>query len=175
MCVSLLRGNIDTRIKQLHANKYDAIILSLAGLQRLNLENNVTEVLSQNDFSPAACQGVVGIQAHKKNNFMNLFSKLNNLNTQTECLAERKILKIINANCNSPVSVVSKIIKSEIEIKVQFLNHFGVNLFSKTYRDLKHNYSQLSDLIGHEIINEVGKKQIEKLNSLENDFDYAPA
>ena len=96
------------------------------------------------------------------------------MNTQTECLAERKILKI-NANCNSPVSVVSKIIKSEIEIKVQFLNHFGVNLFSKTYRDLKHNYSQLSDLIGHEIINEVGKKQIEKLNSLENDFDYAPA
>ena len=36
LSVSLLRGNIDTRIKQLHAKKYDAIILSLAGLQKLN-------------------------------------------------------------------------------------------------------------------------------------------
>ena len=52
LSVCLLRGNIDTRIKQLHAKKYDAIILSLAGLQRLNLENHVTEVLNQDDFSP---------------------------------------------------------------------------------------------------------------------------
>ena len=175
LVVSLLRGNIDTRIKQLHAKKYDAIILSLAGLQRLNLESNVTEVLNQDDFSPAACQGVVGIQAHKENNFINLFSKLNNANTQIECLAERKILKIINANCNSPISVVSKIIKNEIEIKVQFLNHFGINLFSETYRGLKNNYDQLSETIGNEIMNELGKKQIQQLNNLENDFDYTPA
>ena len=54
--------------------KYDAIILSLAGLQKLNLESNVTEVLNQDDFSPAACR-VVGIQAHRENNFLRLFAK----------------------------------------------------------------------------------------------------
>ena len=37
--IKLLRGNVDTRIKKLRENNYDAIILSLAGLKRLNLEN----------------------------------------------------------------------------------------------------------------------------------------
>ena len=174
LSVSLLRGNIDTRIKQLQAKKYDAIILSLAGLQRLNLENHVTEVLNQNDFLPAACQGVVGVQAHKKNNYADLFSKLNHTKTQTECLAERNVLRVINANCNSPVSVVSKIINNEIEIKVQLLNHFGESMFSKMYRDLESNYKQLSEIVGEEIISEVGKTTIEQLNNLENDFDYTP-
>ena len=174
LAVSLLRGNIDTRIKQLHAKKYDAIILSLAGLQKLNLENNVTEVLNQDDFSPAACQGVVGIQAHKENNFLSLFAKVNNVNTQIQCIAERNVLKIINANCNSPISVVAKILKNEIQIKVQLLDHLGETIFVKTYRDVKEKYEELSAAIGNEIIREVGEKHIEQLNNLENDFDYTP-
>ena len=174
LSVCLLRGNIDTRIKQLHAKKYDAIILSLAGLQRLNLENHVTEVLNQDDFSPAACQGAVGVQALKNNNYLSIFSKKNNLTTQTECQAERKVLKIINANCNSPISVVSRIINNEIRIKVQFLNHMGESIFSKTYIDIKDHYDQLSEMIGKEIVKKVGEKQIEQLNKLENDFDYTP-
>ena len=174
LAVRLLRGNIDTRIKQLHAKKYDAIILSLAGLQKLNLENNVTEVLNQDDFSPAACQGVVGIQAHKENNFLSLFAKVNNVNTQIQCIAERNVLKIINANCNSPISVVAKILKNEIQIKVQLLDHLGEMIFVKTYRDVKDKYEELSAAIGNEIIREVGEKNIEQLNNLENDFDYTP-
>ena len=174
LAVRLLRGNIDTRIKQLHTKKYDAIILSLAGLQKLNLENNVTEVLNQDDFSPAACQGVVGIQAHKENNFLSLFAKVNNVNTQIQCIAERNVLKIINANCNSPISVVAKILKNEIQIKVQLLDHLGEMIFVKTYRDVKNKYEKLSAEIGNEIIREVGEKQIEQLNNLENDFDYTP-
>ena len=174
LAVSLLRGNIDTRIKQLHAKKYDAIILSLAGLQKLNLENNVTEVLNQDDFSPAACQGVVGIQAHKENNFLSLFAKVNNVNTQIQCIAERNVLKIMNANCNSPISVVAKILKNEIQIKVQLLDHLGETIFVKTYRDVKEKYEELSAAIGNEIIREVGEKHIEQLNNLENDFDYTP-
>ena len=174
LSVSLLRGNIDTRVKQLHAKKYDAIILSLAGLQRLNLEKNVTEVLSQDDFSPAACQGVVGIQAHKENNFLSLFAKINNLNTQIQCIAERNVLKMINANCNSPISVVAKILKDEIQIKVQLLDHLGKIIFVKTYRDVKNKYEELSEAIGNEIIRKVGEKKIDQLNNLENDFDYTP-
>ena len=174
LSVCLLRGNVDTRINQLRAKKYDAIILSLAGLQKLNLENNVTEVLSQNDFSPAACQGVVGIQARKEDIFANLFQKINDLKTQIECTAERRVLKIINANCNSPISVVSKIINDQIQIKVQLLNHTGETIFFKNYNDSVKKYERLTDAIGNEIMSEVGEKQIEQLNELENDFDYTP-
>ena len=62
----MLRGNVDTRIKKLRENNYDAIILSFAGLKRLGLLDHVTEELNEKNFLPAACQGTIGIQAKKK-------------------------------------------------------------------------------------------------------------
>ena len=95
------------------------------------------------------------------------------MNTQIQCIAERNVLKIINANCNSPISV-AKILKMKYKLKVQLLDHLGEMIFMKTYRDVKDKYEELSAAIGNEIIREVGEKQIEQLNNLENDFDYTP-
>ena len=64
--IKLLRGNVDTRINKLKNKEYDAIILAYAGLKRLGLENNITEILDQQAFLPAGGQGVVGIQSKKK-------------------------------------------------------------------------------------------------------------
>ena len=47
-------------------------------------------------------------------------------------------------------------------------------IFVKTYKDVKDKYEELSEAIGNEIVKEVGEKQIEQLNNLENDFDYTP-
>ena len=66
--IKLLRGNVDTRLRKLKDNEYDAIILSLAGLQRINAEHLVTEVLSFDYFLPASCQGAVSLQVKKNNN-----------------------------------------------------------------------------------------------------------
>ena len=49
--IKLLRGNVDTRIKKLRENNYDAIILSFAGLKRLGLLDQVTEELDDEQFS----------------------------------------------------------------------------------------------------------------------------
>ena len=64
--IKLLRGNVDTRIDKLNHKQYDAIILSLAGLQRLKKDKLVTEVLDYENFLPAASQGAVAIQAKKR-------------------------------------------------------------------------------------------------------------
>ena len=48
-----------------------------------------------------------------------------------------------------------------------------VKLFLKTTMIGK-KYERLADAIGNEIMSEVGEKQIEQLNELENDFDYTP-
>ena len=50
LSIKLLRGNVDTRIEKLKRNEYDAIILSLAGLQRLGMQNLVSEVLDNENF-----------------------------------------------------------------------------------------------------------------------------
>ncbi len=169
--IKLLRGNVDTRIRKLYNNEYDAIILSLAGLQRLQKENIVTEVLDFNSFLPAACQGAVGIQAKKDSDFKTLFKDLNDQNTELECRAEREILRLINANCNSPVSVLAKVKNDDLSISFEILDHSGEVLFEKNIQSTKFKYKESCMLLSKEIIRAVGQKKINELDKLD-DFNY---
>ena len=174
LCIKLLRGNVDTRIQKLKNQEYDAIILSLAGLARLNLEHLVTEVLDFKLFLPAACQGAVGVQALKSSNVIDTFSSINNIQTQMECMAERRVLKNINANCNSPVSIYAKIIQDKITLEFEMFDHQGNKIFKKSLADEKQKYLNLSDKLSEEIVSNLGQEKIDELDKLKNDFDYTP-
>ena len=172
LSIKLLRGNVDTRIQKLRNNEYDAVILSLAGLARLNLDHLVSEVLEHNLFLPAACQGAVGVQALKRSEVKKILAPINDPQTQTECMAERRVLKNINANCNSPVSIYANINKNNITIQFEIFDHHGNKIFEKSKEDLKENYVKLCDELGEEIINTVGQTKINELDNLKSDFDY---
>ena len=174
LSIKILRGNIDTRIKKLLANEYDAIILSEAGLERIGQTNLITEVLSHKYFLPAACQGAIGIQAMQGGNFKKIFKSLNDYNTEVESFAERSVLRCINANCNSPVSVFARIHEGEIEIACDIFDHSGSKLFHKTVINKTENFEIISKELGKEILNDLGQSTIDKLNVLENDFNYSP-
>ena len=174
LSIKLLRGNVDTRIQKLKNQEYDAIILSLAGLARLNLEHLVTEVLDFKLFLPAACQGAVGVQALKSSNVIDTFSSINNIQTQMECMAERRVLKNINANCNSPVSIYAKIIQDKITLEFAMFDHQGNKIFKKSLADEKQKYLNLSDKLSEEIVSNLGQEKIDELDKLKNDFDYTP-
>ena len=172
LSIKLLRGNVDTRIKKLKNEEYDAIILSLAGLQRLKLQHLVTQILEPDIFLPAACQGAIGIQGMSDRGLEEFFSNINHENSQLSCSSEREILKIINANCNSPVSVFSKIHDDEMFISFQLFDHDGTELFKKNISGNKNNYVNLTKELGNEILNEVGQEKINELDKLNYDFDY---
>ena len=96
LSIKLLRGNVDTRVEKLKRNEYDAIILSLAGLQRLGMQDLVSEVLDNEKFLPAANQGAIGVQAKRSGPLSELFKNTNHEQTQIECLTERKVLHTID-------------------------------------------------------------------------------
>ncbi len=54
MIYKLIRGNVDTRIKKLEEGNYDAIILSKAGINELNLNNKITEEFTIDELIPCA-------------------------------------------------------------------------------------------------------------------------
>ena len=172
--IKLLRGNVDTRIKKLNDKQYDGIILSVAGLKRIGQDHLITEILDHKKFLPAACQGAVGVQAKTNDNLEEVFKLINHSLTQIECTAERKVLKMINANCNSPVSVYAKIIDNNIIIKCDLFDHSGKRLFSEVINGLVACHDDLSIQLGNKIIDQVGYKKINQLNVLEDDFDYTP-
>lgn len=172
--IKLLRGNVDTRLKKLNDKQYDGIILSAAGLRRINQDHLITEVIDHKKFLPAACQGAVGIQARLNDGLEEIFKPVNHLATQTECIAERNVLKTINANCNSPISVLAKITDENINIICDLFDHYGNRLFKETIEGRVEKYKELSIELGNKIIKQVGQEKINKLNILEDDFNYSP-
>ena len=173
--IKLLRGNVDTRLKKLRNKEYDAIILSHAGLTRMGLASEITEVLEFKNFLPAACQGVVAVQAKKNFVLKKIIGALSNKISEEESTAERLVLKKINANCNSPVSIYANINKNNITIKFEIFDHHGNKIFKKSKEDTKENFVKLCDELGTEIINAVGQTKINELDNLKSDFDYTPS
>jgi hydroxymethylbilane synthase len=172
--IKLLRGNVDTRLKKLSDQQYDGIILSRAGLMRIGQDNLITQILDHKYFLPAACQGTVGVQARLNDDPLEVFKPINHLATQIECIAERNVLKAINANCNSPISVYAKIMNDKLNIKCDLFDHNGSCLFRDSTEGFVEDSQKLSNELGNKIIQQVGQGKINQLNVLEDDFDYTP-
>ena len=172
--VKLLRGNVDTRLQKLKNKEYDAIILAHAGLKRLNLEHEITEVLDQKYFLPAGGQGCVGIQSLSNSNYRNMFKDINCKNTESLVCAERDVLKIINANCNSPVSVAATIDNHIIQIQCQIFMHNGEMIFDENIQREKDKSQEIGKDLGELVIQKLGQNIIDQLDELSDDFNYSP-
>lgn len=112
-----LRGNINTRLAKLLGGEYDAIVLAAAGLERLGLEDQISQLFTPAEMLPAVAQGVIGIECPAEN--VDLRSTLVRLNDQTASrttLAERTVAKILQADCQSPVAVHAVAVGSTLTI-----------------------------------------------------------
>ena len=175
LTIKLIRGNIDTRLKKMREGEYDAIILAYAGLLRLNTTSEISQIFDKKLFVPAACQGAVGIQILSKNNQLKeLLKPISDTHTELCCQAERAVLNMINANCNSPIGILAEIEKENMNILVQLFDHDGKSIFCSSINGNKYEYNKIAQKIGSELIDHVGIKKIKQLDKLQNDFNYSP-
>jgi hydroxymethylbilane synthase len=112
-----LRGNVNTRLAKLDKGEYDAIVLAVAGLQRLDMEDRINHVFSPDEILPATAQGVVGIECLADNVALRaLLADLNDSVAARTTLAERTIARRLQASCQSPVAVYATTVGSVMTI-----------------------------------------------------------
>ena len=103
--VSMLRGNVDTRLRKLDAGEYDAILLAAAGLRRLGLEQRITEFLSYDVCLPAISQGALGLEGRADDRFVReLVLRLEDPSTRMAVTAERGFLERLEGGCQVPIA-----------------------------------------------------------------------
>ena len=116
--INLIRGNVDTRIKKLEQNKFDAIVLSYAGIQTLGLEEKISQIFSEEEILPSVGQGVIALQTRKDDmDTINLINNINDPDTFNRAIAERAMLKTIEGDCNTAVAGFATIEKDLLTLK----------------------------------------------------------
>ena len=126
----LIRGNVDTRIKKLNENLYDAIILSYAGINSLGLSQNISQTFSTTEIIPCAGQGVIALQC--KNNdgeLIQLLKKVNHQPTYISAKAERNVLKVLEGDCETAVGVFASINNDKINLEAELFSLDGSKRF----------------------------------------------
>jgi hydroxymethylbilane synthase len=135
----LIRGNVDTRIKKLNDNLYDAIILSYAGIKSLGLEEKISQTFSTSEIIPSAGQGVVALQCRKDDlQIIGILDKINHKQTHDSIKAERNVLKVLEGDCETAIGVFAKINKDKIYLEAELFSLDGKQRFyMKLSNDLK--------------------------------------
>ena len=99
-----VRGNVDTRLRRLKEGKFDAIILARAGLQRLGLDHHIAQVLPPEEFLPAPGQGALAVEVRSDDHeIIELARRVDSPLDHAALLAERSLLKALQAGCSIPV------------------------------------------------------------------------
>ena len=126
----LIRGNVDTRIKKLNDNLYDAIILSYAGIKSLGLEEKISQTFSTTEIIPSAGQGVIALQCKKSDNqIIEILNKVNHQITHNSVKAERNVLKVLEGDCETAVGVFASIDGNKINLEAELFSLDGSKRF----------------------------------------------
>lgn len=105
-----IRGNLNTRLQKLDAGEYDAIILAVAGLRRLNMADRIHQVIPASVSLHAVGQGALGIECRAEDSeILTLLKALEHNSTAYRCYAERSFLRELEGGCQVPIGVNSAI------------------------------------------------------------------
>ncbi|KAK5580986.1 hypothetical protein RB653_001013 [Dictyostelium firmibasis] len=162
-----IRGNLNTRFKKLEddENGYDGMILAVAGLERMQLTDHISEVIPDSVSLYAVGQGSLGIECKDGDTFIqSILDPLNHRESMTCCEAERSMLRDLEGGCHVPIGVVTKLHNQSqpnetLEINAIVLNLDGSKFIESNIIGPSNQFIQLGKSIAQDLINK-GSKDI---------------
>lgn len=104
LSIEMLRGNVDTRLRKQREGVVDATVLAAAGLKRLGLTPEHSQVLDDSVFLPAIGQGALGIETREEDDMIGLIAPLHHHATAVAVSAERAFLRRMGGSCRTPLA-----------------------------------------------------------------------
>ena len=125
-----IRGNLDTRMKKLDKGMYDAIVVAAAGVERLGLQNKVSEIFTTELCLPAPGQGALGIQVRSGDKeTAKIARKLDDAESHRQIRAERSFLRRMGAGCHVPAGALCTREGEVITLEGMIASPDGVDMF----------------------------------------------
>jgi hydroxymethylbilane synthase len=112
-----LRGNVDTRIRRLREGGFDAVLLAMAGLERLGRAGEATEALDPRRFVPAPGQGAIALECRTGDAAVRaVAAPLDHAPTARAVAAERAFLASLGGGCHVPLGAHAFAVPGALEL-----------------------------------------------------------
>ena len=149
--VKPIRGNIETRIRKVSGENYDAIVLAQAGISRLRVDVKYTS-LSVDDFSPSPGQGAIAIVARADDaETISMLKKIEDGDSRLEIEAERSLSDYVDSGCRFPLGAHAKSSGSEMTLTVSAFSVDGKQFLQVNKTGKKEDPKSLGKNAGEEL------------------------
>lgn len=155
-----IRGNVNTRLAKLDSGDYDAIILAVAGLQRLDMGDRIHQIIPSEISLHAVGQGALGIECREGDEeILNIIKVLEDAPTRDRCYAERAFLRTLEGGCQVPIGVNTKIEGDSLSLTGMVASLDGQKLIKDSVTGKPENADQIGIELAQLLI-EKGADQI---------------
>lgn len=153
LVTTLLRGNVETRLKKVENGEIDATLLALAGLKRLGLADRATALLSLEEFPPACGQGAIGLTRRAGDDATrDLLAPLFDEATGFALAAERAFLTALDGSCRTPIAGHAQVHGAELSFVGEVLRADGAEAYVVRRRGLAIDAALIGAAAGKEIL-----------------------
>ncbi|EAT97835.1 hydroxymethylbilane synthase [Campylobacter concisus] len=158
-----LRGNVQTRLRKLKEGEFDAIILAMAGINRLNIKAEVAHIYTFgfDEMIPAMGQGALGIEARDEKQILDETSFLNDENAVIETTIERDFVSVLEGGCQVPIGISARLKGDEISIDAIVGLPDGSEYIKDSLKTSKDKFQSVGKELAHKFI-EKGARELLK-------------
>ena len=125
--VEPVRGNVDTRLRKLMSREFDALIMAVAGINRIRVSDVKIVPIPPSQMPPAPGQGIIGVVARSDSSLIPILHRASHRETEVEAMAERAFLEEAGAGCHVPLGGVASINHGELTFTAGVVEPSGGN------------------------------------------------
>ena len=162
-----VRGNVETRLRKLDEGRLDALVLAAAGLERLGLQDRVSEILTQDVMIPAPGQGILAIAIRvgdaRTQRFIDVFE---DPNARAAGACERGFLAALGGGCQAPAGALAETIGSSIVITGIIVSPDGIDVYKGDHEGKKSAAAAIGKRLAIDLLDQGGDKVVRRAKAL---------
>lgn len=165
-----MRGNLQTRIRKMEEGACDALLLAYAGVKRMEYEDMIVKIFSEEEFIPPVGQGCIAIEAADSlsgEKLERIRTCLNNPDSEDCLLAERAYLRTMEGGCSIPAFALAVLEGEQIVLRGGLASLDGKTLLVRTEKGPREEADELGQRLGKYILENGGQEILAEVRRIQ--------